>query len=142
MSETFAASVHCICGGVTISADSIKPHVGACHCKTCRQWGGGPFMELNCGSDVTITGNENIQIFDSSEWAERGFCKNCGTHLFYRLKGTQEHMVPVGLFDDSLNVKFHNQVFIDEKPSYYSFADDTEKLTGEELFAKFAPPEN
>lgn len=99
-------------------------------------------MELNCGSDVTISGNENIQIFDSSEWAERGFCKNCGTHLFYRLKGTQEHMVPVGLFDDSLNVKFYNQVFIDEKPSYYSFADDTEKLTGEELFAKFAPPEN
>ena len=22
----------------------------------------------------------------SSAWAERGFCKNCGSHLFYRLK--------------------------------------------------------
>ena len=141
MPETFAASIQCLCGGVHINAESIKPHIGACHCKTCRKWGGGPFMELNCGADVAITGTDNMQIFDSSEWAERGFCKVCGTHLFYRLKATQEHMIPVGLFSDDANIEFGSQVFIDEKPDYYSFADETEKLTGEELFAKFSPPE-
>ena len=141
MSETFAASVHCLCNAVNISADTIQPHVGACHCKTCRTWGGGPFMELNCGANVEIAGDEHLKIYDSSEWAERGFCKNCGTHLFYRLKGTGEHMIPVGLFSDEAALEFGTEVFIDEKPSYYSFAEATEKLTGEELFAKFAPPE-
>ena len=141
MSDTFSSTVQCLCKKITLKADAIKPHVGACHCKTCRKWGGGPFMELNCGADVEVEGAEHLQIFDSSEWAERGFCNKCGTHLFYRLKGTQEHMVPVGLFSDDANIEFGSQVFIDEKPAYYSFADDTEKLTGEELFAKFAPPE-
>ena len=98
-------------------------------------------MELNCGANVEIAGDEHLKIYDSSEWAERGFCKNCGTHLFYRLKGTGEHMIPVGLFSDEAALEFGTEVFIDEKPSYYSFAEATEKLTGEELFAKFAPPE-
>ena len=49
-------------------------------------------------------------------------------------------MVPVGVFDEVGNPQFAMQVFIDEKPNYYSFADKTETMTGEELFAKFAPP--
>lgn len=98
-------------------------------------------MEVNCGSNISFSGEENISIFASSDWAERGFCKQCGTHLFYKLKEGNQHMVPVGLFDEDRGLVFDKQVFIDEKPHYYSFANTTEDLTGAELFAKFAPPE-
>ncbi len=129
---------HCLCGQVSFTANSMHDWVGACHCKMCRQWGGGPFMEVNCGADIEYSGVEHIKTYSSSEWAERGFCQNCGSHLFYRLKGNQHHMVPVGLFDDDSNLVFKQQVFIDEKPDYYSFADNTEEnLTGAELFAKY-----
>lgn len=94
-------------------------------------------MELNCGASVELDGEENISIFNSSDWAERGFCRNCGTHLFYRLKETGQHFIPVGLFEDSENLTFENQVFIDEKPEYYEFTNKTKKLTGAELFAMF-----
>ena len=97
-------------------------------------------MEVNCGADVTFTGEENVKTFSSSDWAERGFCANCGSHLFYKLKPTGEYMVPVGLFEDDAALEFNNQVFIDEKPGFDNFSEDTEKLTGEELFAKFSPP--
>ena len=30
-----------------------------------------------------------------------------------------------------------NQIFIDEKPDFYSFANETTTLTGEEVFAQF-----
>lgn len=46
-------------------------------------------------------------------------------------------MVAVGLFDDQEGLTFKRQVFIDEKPPYYQFADDTENLTGEDIFALF-----
>ena len=49
-------------------------------------------------------------------------------------------MVPVGLFDASEGLVFDQQVFIDEKPAYYDFANKTENMTGAELFAKHAPP--
>jgi len=97
-------------------------------------------MEVDCGSDVHFEGEEHISVFDSSQWADRGFCSQCGSHLFYRLKENQQYMVPVGLFDNDQGLVLKHQVFIDEKPTYYSFANQTENMTGEELFAKFAPP--
>lgn len=50
-------------------------------------------------------------------------------------------MIPVGFFDDSDDLVLDHEVFIDEKPAFYSFAEKTEQMTGAELFAKFAPPD-
>ena len=47
--------------------------------------------------------------------------------------------MPAGLFDsDEGALTFTTQVFIDEKPGYYNFANDTQNLTGPEIFAMFA----
>jgi len=105
----------------------------------CRKWGGGPFMEVDCGAEVSFEGEQNISVFDSSEWAERGFCSRCGSHLFYRLKDTNQHMIPVGLFDDANSFSFDHQVFIDKKPAYYRFANKTKDMTEAEVFAMYAP---
>ena len=96
-------------------------------------------MEVDCGS-VLFEGEENISIFDSSEWAERGFCCKCGSHLFYRLKESNQYMMAVGLFDCDKDLVFGHQLFIDEKPSFYSFSNETTNMTGAEVFEKFAPP--
>jgi hypothetical protein len=141
MSDRKSNSGACLCGKVTFIAKNASQHVGSCHCHTCRKWGGSAFMEIDCGNEVEFTGEQNISLFQSSDWAERGFCKHCGTHLFYRLKSEQLHMMPVGLFEDDSNFKFTQQVFIDQKPDYYEFANKTECLTGKELFAMYAPPE-
>ena len=94
-------------------------------------------MAVDCGPGVAFQGAENITVFDSSEWAERGFCGKCGSHLFYRLKGTGEHMMPPGLFETDDGLDFTHQVFVDERPAYYDFTNKTEDMTGPEIFAKF-----
>ncbi|MFW2438803.1 MAG: GFA family protein [Arenicellales bacterium] len=129
----------CLCGATRITVKSISKSVGACHCNMCRKWGGGPFMAVDCGTEVSFEGEENVSVFNSSEWADRGFCNKCGSHLFYRLKGSKQYMMPVGLFNTDAMFIFDHQVFIDEKPSFYSFENDTEKMTGAEVFAKYAP---
>ena len=98
-------------------------------------------MDIDCGSEVSFTGAEHISVYDSSEWADRGFCSQCGSHLFYRLKQTQQYMMPVGLFDEDSDLVFDRQVFIDAKPHYYAFDNNTQNMTGEELFAQFSPSE-
>ena len=99
-----------------------------------------PLLAVDCGLEVTIEGNEKVTVFNSSDWAERGFCKQCGSHLFYRLKQSGQTIVPAGLFDDDSKFAFDHQVFIDEKPAFYGFANKTSTMTGAEVFAKYAPP--
>lgn len=133
--ENISAQGSCLCGKVTVSANKLSKNVGACHCSMCRKLSSGPFMAVNAGTDVQFTGESHIQTFASSEWADRGFCNHCGSNLFYYLKPTKQFMVSAGLFDEAFN--FDHQVFIDEKPHYYDFANKTHDMTGAELFEAF-----
>jgi hypothetical protein len=130
----------CLCGAVRIAIKTTSKSVSACHCNMCRKWGGGPLFAIECGSDVQFDGTDNISVVSSSVWAERGFCCKCGSHLFYRLKQEGHYAVPVGLLDDGEPWVFDQQIFIDEKPSFYSFANQTKNLTGAEVFAQYATP--
>ena len=141
MSDMIEARGSCLCGATRIIARSVSKNVGACHCSMCRKWGGGPLMAVDCGTEVAFEGEENISVYNSSEWAERGFCNKCGSHLFYRLKESKQYVIPVGLFDDDELFVFDHQVFIDEKPTFYSFANATIDMTGAEVFARYAPSE-
>nr|WP_229680731.1 GFA family protein [Marinobacterium zhoushanense] len=116
----------------------MSKHVGACHCSMCRKWTGGPLMAVDCGTEVKFSGEENISTYSSSDWAERGFCARCGSHLFYRLKQNGQYIIPAGLFDTAEALNFDHQIFIDEKPEYYAFANETKNMTGEEVFASFS----
>ena len=136
MSNAKVLTGSCLCGAVSISSSSISNHVAACHCSMCRKWGGGPLLGVECEGELSFSGAENIGVYQSSEWAERGFCKNCGSHLFYRLKENNHYYLPVGIFDNSEGLVFDLQVFIEEKPEYYSFANKTNNMTGAELFAQ------
>ncbi|MCG8535222.1 MAG: GFA family protein [Pseudomonadales bacterium] len=127
----------CLCNAVTLTAKAVT-EVDACHCTVCRRWGGAPMMTVHCGSDLGISGSDNISVFKSSEWAERAFCKHCGTHLFYHLLPANEYIVPVGLFQDQSDFTFTQQIFIDEKPAFYDFSNQTENLTGQQVFDKYA----
>jgi hypothetical protein len=138
MTQVTIKNAACLCGEVRIKANKISKHVGACHCRMCRKWGGGPFMEVDCGTDVYFENEHNITVFDSSEWAERGFCNKCGSHLFYRFKETMQHLIPVGLLENGENFSFDHQVFIDKKPAYYRFANKTKDMTEAEIFDMYA----
>jgi hypothetical protein len=128
----------CLCGAVRFAIKTANKSVGACHCNMCRKWGGGPLFAIECGSDVHFDSIDSISIFSSSDWAERGFCSTCGSHLFYRLKKEGHYAVPVGLFDDGEQWVFDQQIFVDEKPSFYAFANKTKNLTGAEVFAQYS----
>lgn len=137
MSSSIHSKGSCLCGGVQLKSTAFEPQVGACHCNMCRKWSGGPLLVVDCKSDLEIIGEENITRYASSEWAQRGFCKSCGTHLFYLLEKGGQYMVPAGFFECEPDLRLDHQIFIEEKPEYYSFSNDTKNMTGEEVFAEF-----
>lgn len=136
---TTTAKGQCLCGAVKVSFAVAKEVFDACHCGMCRKWGGGPAFTVDAAAQVTFEGEANINRYSSSEWAERGFCKRCGTHLFYHLKGKDFYNFPLGLLEGSERFKFHQQIFVDHKPSNYAFANKTKEMTQAQVFAQYAP---
>ncbi len=131
----------CLCGAVRLTIPGDRNEVHACHCGMCQRWSGASNMALDAGEDIEIEGADNISVYRSSEWAERAFCKTCGSNLYYRLIDAGSYSICAGILEDQESLVLDSQFFIDEKPAYYDFANDTEKLTGAEVFARYAPPE-
>ena len=93
---------------------------------------------LHCGSEVTFSGEQQPAIYSSSEWAERGFCPVCGTHLFYHLWPANEYIWSAGLFAESTAFELNSQIFIDHKPDFYALSNETETLTEAQVFACYS----
>lgn len=126
----------CLCGAAGYAAEIENLHVDTCHCSMCRRWSSGPYFAVTCpGSAVTVNGGENITAYQSSDWAERCFCSKCGSALFYRLRDQSIYALSAGTLDSTVALEFTSQIFIDEKPGYYDFANDTKKMTGAEFMA-------
>lgn len=128
----------CLCGTVRYSARLKNREVAACHCSMCRRWTGGPLLALEAQDDVTFENAAQIGSYRASQWGERGFCRNCGTALFWRMQDGAHVALPVGTLDDDSQLRFTSEIFIDEKPAYYEFANTTIKLTGQQVFEMFS----
>lgn len=127
----------CLCGAVRFTAVPTKMEMGVCHCSMCRRWSGGAFMEVNCDS-VEVEDKTDLATFESSDWGMRQFCRKCGSTLFWMMKDGSHAGVAVGAFDDPEAFKFTTEIFVDEKPSNFDFANPTRKLTGAQVMELFA----
>ena len=123
----------CLCGDTRMQVTVDNTRISACHCSMCRKWTGGPLLVVHCSQPPVVEGRAP-SVYDSSDWAQRGFCGRCGTHLYYRLKANDFYAVPVGLLDGDEAWDFDLQIFVEQKPAWYCFANQTTELTGEQAF--------
>ena len=127
----------CLCGAIHVTVSLDDSSVSACHCSMCRKWTGGPLLVVHSTQPLQFSGAEPA-VYDSSDWAQRGFCPTCGTHLFYRLKGGGFDAVPAGVLDGEGAWTFDLQVYVDEKPAWYCFSNPTKNMTAAEVMAQFS----
>ncbi|WP_208348168.1 GFA family protein [Pseudaestuariivita rosea] len=130
----------CLCGAVRYELANEPTSYGACHCGMCRKFSGGIELGLQVmPGGVTWTGEEAIQTYQSSEWAERGFCKICGSSLFWRLTapGPMQGMLSLsaGTLDGLEGLEFNVEVYIDQKQGAHEFAGDRKRMTEADVLA-------
>ena len=129
----------CLCGAIRYKLAEAPTAYGACHCAMCRKFTGGASfgIEVPPGGMTWDQGEDRVATFQSSDWAERGFCPTCGTSLFWRLtmdgpaKGLT--ILSAGTLDDMGGMAFSNEVYIDHKPESYAFAGDRTRMTEAEV---------
>ena len=111
----------CLCEKIEVKLEKKKNKVGACYCGMCRKWADGalyyiwkPYLE----GDFGLEGKDNINEYVSSEKAKRGFCKNCGTSLYYKLT-SGEFFFNAGLFSDyDSDFELIKEYDVEQKPRY------------------------
>ncbi|MEW2918568.1 GFA family protein [Ruegeria sp. ANG10] len=132
----------CMCGAVTVTATPAKDALGACHCDQCRRWTSSMLVSFQAEEGYAALGP--VKTFASSDWAERAFCAECGSALWYRVTAPGDmhgHTeMAAGLFEDTGH-GLQLELFIDKKPEGYAFAGERKQMTKAEVEAMFAPSE-
>ena len=113
----------CLCGSIQFQIKNVPKQINLCHCKMCQKFSGsafGSFMRVHAFDFEITQGKELEKIYDSSEWAARAFCKNCGSSLKYINKNTPEWVIlAAGCLDDHPGIEPRHHIFVKDKAPWY-----------------------
>ncbi len=97
------ATGRCLCGAVSYEVRGPLRDVLLCHCVECRRWGGyvGAFTAAE-KSDFALTQGDALRWVSSpasDRHAERGFCGECGSSLFWQPADSDRIHIAAGTLD-------------------------------------------
>ncbi|MEM9199511.1 MAG: GFA family protein [Pseudomonadota bacterium] len=132
-----AGSGHCLCGAVRFTLDEVPQEMEACHCADCRRMtGGAPLLSISvlCNG-LHFNEDAPIGVYRSSDWAERGFCRKCGSTLFFRMRGSERVGLSPGLLDDMNGIALTSEMFFEDQPDGYCLSSVPRRITKTEAHA-------
>lgn len=115
----------CLCGALRYR--STKPPLRGviCHCSMCRKHSGAPilaFVHFPRDSFRWLKGEP--ARYQSSRFAQRGFCSSCGSTITMHEEVLEDRMqVTLGSLDDPGAVEVDDHVWTQEKISWFEVDD-------------------
>ncbi len=121
----------CLCGRVRYRVTGPLRPVVYCHCGQCRRTSGHFVAATAVAKDaLTIETGESLEWFASSEIASRGFCRRCGSSLFWLPRGREYISIMAGTLDESDGLEAVEHIHVSDMGAYYQLTDDLPKLPG------------
>jgi hypothetical protein len=140
MSDRDATAIHrggCLCGAVRYELRGELRPVVNCHCGQCLRFHGHHGAYSGAPWDrVTISGEDSLRWYASSERARRGFCGACGSSLFWDRLGSGFLSIAAGSLDQPTGLRTVRHVYTAGRADYYEISDGLEQLPGTMLSAK------
>lgn len=89
------------CGAIRYRLAKKPERAAICFCRMCQKASGNYFAAHVSSTDDDLSWTRGtLAIFRSSEAAERGFCRDCGTPLTYVVRGSGKISITAGSLDD------------------------------------------
>lgn len=119
----------CACGAVRFRTRGPRRPVVACHCSQCRKafTNYGAFTAVH-RDGLIIANPEGVAWYDSSPGVRRGFCRRCGSALFWDRAANDYVSVAAGAFDAPSGLRQVRHIFVADKADFYDIADGLEQL--------------
>ena len=104
----------CQCNAVRFEVRGPLRDVVLCHCGMCRRTHGhiGAYTNARRG-DVTLVESRGLKWYQSSDFARRGFCTECGGSVFWERNGSDVISISAGMLDAPTGLKTVLQIFVD-----------------------------
>ena len=114
----------CLCGEVRYEVRGPLRGVVNCHCGMCQRQHGnfGPHTKAR-KVNISITKDNGLAWFKTSEIARRGFCKECGSSLFWEPFDLEATGILAGSLDGPTGLETIGHIFVGEKPDFYEITD-------------------
>ncbi len=107
---------HCLCGAVRFTYEGAPTWVLHCHCESCRRATASAMTTFVCVPDAALTWTGTATTFASSANVTRGFCRTCGSPLFYRnLEKPDETHLYAALLDNPDDVTPEGHDFVEDR---------------------------
>jgi len=114
----------CLCGQVSFQVSGSIAAPDACHCVQCRKQSGHYYVSTNVPrTALTVSGQDHVAWYQSSEKIRRGFCSTCGSTLFWDPPDRDWTAISMGAFDAPTGTHLEKHIFVAEKGDYYEIAD-------------------
>ena len=112
----------CQCSAVRYEVTGDLRPIAYCHCSQCRIQTGLAVATTQVASDRFDHTGE-VRWYAASDKAERGFCPNCGTLLFWRGKGDGAISIMAGSFDEQSGLRADRHIFVADMPPWHAIDD-------------------
>ena len=121
----------CLCGGVRFALTRASTRVVNCHCSQCRRFHGhfGPYVTI-ARAAVRFDSGRTLTWYQSSAKARRGFCRVCGSSLFWEKIGGVHLDVIAGALDPPTGLSTVRHIFVADRSDYYTIDDGLERHAG------------
>lgn len=118
----------CECGKVQYELrGDLRPSV-ACHCTQCRKNSGHYWSATQVETkNFRVIKDESLKWYRSSDIAQRAFCTECGSSLFWRHDDEDNTSIGTGSIDGPTGIKEGSHIFVADKGDYYDLTDDLPK---------------
>ncbi|MDH4386102.1 MAG: GFA family protein [Caulobacter sp.] len=114
----------CLCGAVRFRVEGDLNPPDACHCSQCRKSSGHFWASTDVArAALRIEGEDSISWYASSEQVRRGFCRQCGSSLFWDPVHRDKIAIAMGAFESPTGTKLHMHIFVADRGDYYDIAD-------------------
>jgi hypothetical protein len=125
MTASRTATGRCLCSAVSYRVNGPLRECVACHCSQCRRSSGNFVVATSAASgDLAVDGSEKLAWHRSSDAAERGFCRECGSNLFWRRFGGDRTSIMAGTVDPPTGLSVALHIFVADKSDFYDITDD------------------
>jgi len=123
-SEQKVTTGGCLCGAVRYEVKGTLRDIVNCHCNMCRKLHGnfGPHSKAR-KVNIKITNDDGLAWYKTSNVAQRGFCRECGSSLFWEPFDLDATGIIAGSLDSSLGLKTIGHIFVGEKADFYEITD-------------------
>ena len=129
--ETINATGGCYCGAVRYEIRGPLRGVVNCHCGQCAKLNGNFGAHSKAAkSDVTVRIDRGLAWYRISRVARRGFCRKCGSGLFWDQLEQDTLGIIAGTLDRPTGLKTIGHIFVGDKADFYEIADDIQQFVG------------